>query len=539
MNQNNGGNPPWQGQYQQPQYQQPQYQQPQYQQPQQQYQQPPPQQYQQPPGPPQQQPPQQQSQVQYGGFTPSQEVLASSAQRAREIQERILQAKNGGFDKAPYIDISGPNGGKWKEAYPGFKGYLGIYFTPSWAPGRNNFWEAAKHFCMMNGKYYGGYCPEGGQPEGEVQKCWICEAYKAGLDADDKNRYGKQQHIFKYQGFPFQWDPQSRQLYPDLSQCTSEQGIIVPGIFDAGSVVHNKIQDIVGTRGWENCFDPDRGRPFLITKEKDGPNAFDVEYGVIDLDPMPLPQEFRPGLAHIHKLEEFTKPMTVEKQKEFIIAAGLPMPPELGGGGAPPQSYQQQPQAPYPNPHGQQPPPPQYQQPQGYPQQQQMPPPQQAPYQPPPAPQGYQQAPQQPYQPSAPPPPVRVPAPTGEAPYQYQPPQVQQPPQQQQAAPPVKQPIQQQPPPPAKQPIQAQPPQQQGSPVAQQGQQLGPPPLTVLLPEGRHKCYGKYAGDQDPWCGGCPGWIKQQCVPYSQQAQQQPSGADAAQQQLSGQEPPF
>ena len=38
------------------------------------------------------------------------------------------------FAKSKYMDILGPQGGKWsKEAYPGYKGYLAAYFCQSWA----------------------------------------------------------------------------------------------------------------------------------------------------------------------------------------------------------------------------------------------------------------------------------------------------------------------------------------------------------------------------------------------------------------------
>lgn len=486
------------------QQQQPQQQQyPQQQQPQQQYQQ-----QQQPaqqfgsgqaPGPNTQMEPQQ-PQVAPGGFEPSQEVIASSAQRAQEIREQIARARSGqGFAKSHYFDVLGPNGQPWKTAYAGFVGYRAFYFCRSWAEGRDNFLELAKHFFRSPQRPQGDseYCPDYfGLP------CYICQAYQAALDAGQKGMYGRAGRLFKYQGFPLEFDINTRQLFLNMQEVMHEDNLVHPLLFDCNSTVHQEIRGAVDVYGWGSLFNPENGRPFLLKKEKTGTEAKDVNWTVTVMDPMPLPAEYQQGLQNMYDLDKMFKPPTVQRQMEVILAMGLQIPLSLQQGSpqqfqAPQQGWmpeQQQPQsqqqmsfqtganAPYANPHAQAP-------------QQQMPAPvpgQQAGWGPPAG---------------GPPPPM-------------QPPQMPNPAAQQQGAGPTPgyspQPgVHQQP---VRTPVTAQQPQ---APAGTQPQQGAPPTLTLPLqqelPGGRHKCFGKHSVD-DLHCKQCPDWISAQCVSLSGQA---------------------
>jgi len=478
--------------------------------------------------------------VVHGGVEPSPEVLASSAARAEEIRMLIGMARSGGgFPKVRYMDVLGPNDQSWKTAYPGYKGYLGIYFCQSWGRDHNNYREVARHFTFNMGKPLSGYCPEGGPEPKPDGQCYVCRAWRMALDEGQKNAMGRRQRVFKYQGFPFRFDPQTTQLRAAPELCISEDGIMRPLLFDARSTVHEQIQEIVKIRGWGNCFNPQYGRPFLLSKEKTGGQAVDVEWKVVDMQQGPLPDVFFPGLGNLYRLDELFRPMTVEAQKEFIIAANLPMPAELGGQvhfSAPQQgwnsphapqrpqrmasspmpqygspqsqaSYQPDPNPPYANPYQS----PRSQQPQGLPQ-----------------PQTWGEAPPQIPAPQGPPQPQRLPQSQtwGAAPPQIPAPQGP-PPAHRYAPAPGQMPV-------VKTPVLGQggipggvaiPSSPQQAIASGQGQMIQPGqplllPLTGLLPDGRHRCFGRYAGDHDKWCASCPGWIKQQCIPQSSALQQ-------------------
>lgn len=293
--------------------------------------------------------------------------------------------------------------GSWKDAPRGTVGHVAVYFAPMHKEGADNYIELVRHFMIKNRDIYAGHCPAV-PPEGEGKPCYVCKAYELALDRGDKNPWGRQQRNFTFQGFPFQYNQSNHQLFPDVEQSTFE-GVIQPMLFEANTTVFEQIQNVVSVRDWSNCFHPDTGRVFLIEKAKTGDSPMDVEYRVLDLNQFPLPDPFRAGLSHMHNLDELYDPMTPVKQKEFIVAADLPIPPELGGMQAQvaaPTQWQAPGVAPAsvsPNPQGWTPPAPAQ-----FPVQQPLPlaPPESAPPPPMPMPkvqgQGYEAAPGQPVQ---------------------------------------------------------------------------------------------------------------------------------------------
>lgn len=282
----------------------------------------------QPPMPPSQAP----SSVPYGGFPMTDELAEAGRRRAQEIREIAQRARGGGGGpKIQRMKIAGPmQDGKWKGAPVGSKGYLATFLLPSWAQGRQNFNEFVRHFAMAAGEYHGGFCPENPPPGKEAGPCYICAAYSLGLDQGEKNQWGRKQRVFTYQGFPFHYDPATRTAVPDVESC-SVDGVVKPMVFDANSTIFETLQSLVALRKASTCFDPNHGRIFLIEKEKFGDQQMDVRYQVFDLCETPLPDCFKPGLGHMYNIDDLYQPMSVIKQKEFIIAAGLPMPVELGG----------------------------------------------------------------------------------------------------------------------------------------------------------------------------------------------------------------
>ena len=488
----------------------------------------------------------------YNYQSPPAELLQQQMQRAQELAQQTsgFQKEGDGFR---WFGPPGPSGDdNWKNAYPGFQSQRGFFFAPPWPGafenGYTNFLERPSHFFNLGGKKFSVNC--GGED------CGICEAYQLALDAGDKNAFGKQRKQIIYQGFPLEMQMQGGQyqFFANVNALMHSDGVLRPMLFQAPITIHNKLNTLIPLKTFDGLFHPDTGKPFVVTKKKTGPENVNVDWDMIELDPMPLPQEYRPGLQHLYKLHEIQlfQPATVEEQKKTIMQAGLPMPAKFGGNGqtfGPPQGGFQQPtQQPMPQGYGQ-PMPQGFQAPQGQPMPMPMPQPtqqamsyqqganppypnpyqapQQAPQQaqgyyqpqqgqPMPMPQGSFQAPPplpqptnfagQGYAPVAggPPPPMRTPAPAGGPP----PPQMNPPPQQ---------------------PVQKY--------TVQEGTQLvgSQKNSGVALPDGRENCFTNYNG-ADKFCQECPAWIQSQCIPQSAQAapseDQQLSALPIVQQQL-------
>lgn len=488
-NQHGGGFPPgWNPQ--QPQYSQPQ-QQPQQQQPPYGVPQHPP-----APGP---QAPQQAGAPIYQYVEPAQEVIDSSLQRAQALRDQRAQAQSGGFgDGATFFDLFGPSGVdySWKQAPAGFRSMRGFFFAPPWPgaveEGYLNHVERISHYYEVAGRGQSVNCGKPWRPGGaqDGDRCLVCEAYDEALNQGVKNPWCRRSRKIVYQGFPLEWINQ--QFHPNPAACTHQDGVLRPMLYEAPVRVYDELQKLIPIRGFGGLFNPAMGRPFLIEKIKAGPQRQQIEYNVIEMDPMPLPPEYHQGLMYLAKLSEvrFLLPATLEEQRKAVMEAGLPMPNDGSGWSAQPSMYQQpaQPQMlaasyqgaaspPHPSPYGQQPPMP-------------LPMPQ-SPQQPPmplPAPQSPQQSLQYPVTAGAP-------YPQGSVPVQRTP--VQAPPQPQYNPPPPPSMV------PQKQQVAP------GTLLAGDQTQTG-----LALPGGREMCFTRYSAS-DRICQECPDWIKNQCVAQS------------------------
>lgn len=504
-------------------YQQPQ--QPQYQQPAPQGYAPPVQQPQYPQQYPQQQPqyPQQQPQQQAQYPAPAAQLPPPPAQMpaSHAVDDQQAQAayrdhaeRSSGFDDGPrpsFVKWLGPNGQtNWNGVNVGYQSHLRMLICSPWAPGKPVFMKQTSHFMLYQG--------EGGMKQGSVNcgrdGCRICGAVEAGMVHHDeavqkKAKRSKTGYANLYNVFLLD-TPQAH---------VGQDGIMRPFVLSAGSKMHKAIGDLADARGGMSAFaNFEMGRVLQITKRKTGPEQMNIEYSVLDFDPIALPQEFWPGIPNMWDLEDLCKPGDPEMIARLLAKSSINFLASAG-----PASYSPHAQAPGPNPYGQ------------------MPPQQTAPgstaYSHPP---GAPPAPQ--YQtPVQSPVPMQVPPPVSSAvpPAQMPPPaQAAPPPQQPMAPPPVSsgapaQGYQPQPSQPAPAPAPAQAPEQAPAP------QGGPPELrppfdpSFTLEGGRERCFSRYNAD-DRMCQSCPDWIRSQCVPQTQAPADGVPSLDALTQQLAG-----
>jgi hypothetical protein len=306
-----------------------------------------------------------------GGFyIPSEAVIRSSYQSAQDLKKKIMQARSGNFSKLRFFQILGPNGQAWKTAFVSYVGAKAIYLMPSWKEGAMNYVDRITHFWKSKTS------PQGTSINSAGEDSLIAKAYNLALEQGVKSPWCRPQKKYVYQGFPYEFDAQTGQITGiDPSQCIHEDGTLRPMLLEAGGDVHTMIQEISNTRSFLKVFHPDYGRPIVIKKTKTGPEAINVDYAVIDLDQQPLAEPYRQGLQYLYALDELFKPATLEEQIAAIIDSNLPMPPEAGGfqgqaqtGWSPQGQFQQQQQMQQPNPYGNGMPP------QGMPQQQMIPP---------------------------------------------------------------------------------------------------------------------------------------------------------------------
>jgi hypothetical protein len=404
---------------------------------------------------------------------PNPDVIAQMKQRADAIQNRA----QGGSQKK-FFNIPGPNGGEWKTAYVGYEGQRGFYFCGMYDSNYPNFVERTKRFWKSQQN-------PGGKSIYAGEDSLIATVMKYNYDNGNKPDFLKPNRQVCLQGFPLEY--QNGMLYANANACMNQQGKIQPMLYNMSYKLFTKLKkevQLVGAMslqdpnlhgeegeakawltGWGLCFNEDNGRPFLVTKKKTGAEQMNVEFDISRLEPMPLPDAYRPGLSDMYRLHELFPEASQEEQLAAILEVGLLLPPGMEHlrpgtsmgppqGGYPPmqqvQNYGQQPQQPQGYP-------PQFQQPaypqQPYPAQPMIPPGM-------PNPQSYQQQ----------------PAPPNPNPYQGQN-QGQPYPQQGQVPQPLpaypgQQPQQQAAPPPPPQPPQ----QAQGQPPAPPPQPPGPPP---------------------------------------------------------------
>jgi hypothetical protein len=106
-------------------------------------------------------------------------------------------------------------------------------------------------------------------------------------------------------------------------------GKMTPWIFRAPGGLHDDIVGKMRTKTVVRILDPVHGRPLVIRKKKTGPQTFDVEWSVDDLDPAPLDPWYYPVFQNLWDLTKFVKPPKLADQLTAIQAMGFPVPEQL------------------------------------------------------------------------------------------------------------------------------------------------------------------------------------------------------------------
>lgn len=482
--------------------------------------------------------------------------------------------------EATKINVLPPKGGARSKNgvlffdYPGFKDIAvggritrGFRILGVVQPGQSYFKRIGKH--TWRGASFGDVVCSPVAGKVDFYHCDLCSAYEAALHAGLKSGQGRLSKRVLFQVVPYFFNPQTRQVAPDLEACKGEDGKLHPQILEASATLGSTITGQVAMLPVQQVFDPTFGFVFLCSKIKTGVGQMDVEYALALGPQAPLPPEF--ASAKPYDLDVIFAPGSPAEVQVAIAACQLqPVAPQ-GQQGGPPQGWGQT-QAPagppggWGPPQGQQPPPgppggwapqgPQGAPPQG-------PPPQ---YPAPAAPGAYPPPPQYPpeyaHAPQGPPPGWVPPPPPGQyPPAQGGPPQAPygQPPGPGQVpgqAPPGYAPYGQPSPaaypggppqgwPPPGQNSVVAPPALVGAPVgpmpwmqapnaptkvpASPGQALKAPLVGVILPDGREHCFGHHAPAENPLCAVCPPWILGQCLAQTMPAGSPAPGYDALQ----------
>ena len=426
-----------------------------------------------------------------------------------EVHRRYQETKQKPYDlgrnRNLFVKFLGPQGQtRWNNAVPiGYEASLVLRILPPPNPSpanptphifleqKTHFWKSAAH-------------PQGSQIGcAGKDRCAVCRAREAGLAHPDPQvqkrakEFGRVKTNFLYQVAMVQY-PQAH---------FGEDGVMRPLILSAGSKLHSSLGELVHGRGFAKIVHPTAGRDLSVKKKKVGSNDMDVEYGVLDLDPAPIPPTFYPLLSNLLDLHEFIREASEQEQLAAVAEMQLPMPGQAQSTAA----YNPMPQAPYGNPYQAAASAPAFQ---GYPPAPVSPPAYQSQYLPPaynlppsPAPavfQGFEGPPSPPVssQPAAMSYKPLPGAPGGAIPEQVVP-----------AVPPV----------------------DANTPRRLVG------PVRDPLPGGREACFGKFS-PADRYCVECPEWIKSQCVPVSGLAPQASAPGsetklDQLQAQLMGQNP--
>jgi hypothetical protein len=249
---------------------------------------------------------------------PDEEMVRASF---REYQE---EAARSGGSRAQYVKFPGPGGQpKWGNDVPvGYEVALQIYLLPAWAPGRNIYRRVRSHFWRSFQHPRGSSlnCPG---PE----SCFICKARDLAINSSDMmmqkraKDYGKTRTQYLY----------NVAVLDNPTGHIDRSGVMRPFILGAGAMLHEAIQNFIAERGLLHIVHPMSGRPMRIKRRKTGTNEMDVEYSVVDMNPMPLPPYFYPALGALWDLDAEDKVNTAEQQMRAVQEIGLPIPGEAAG----------------------------------------------------------------------------------------------------------------------------------------------------------------------------------------------------------------
>lgn len=305
-----------------------------------------------PPG--HQYPPAQASSAPPNVYYPSAEEHAQMVMRAQAEQARVAneRAGRGSRTKAKYVKFLGANGDKrWTNTPIGFRRTLLLRILPSGVQGQNYFLEAGKHFLgYIKGS---GWCAGPG--------CRICAAVKAAFDSGQdeawkKANKAKAKAARLYQVIQYgelAQGPQGAQLQNlsvDLHR--DESGQVRPLLYEVGSDLHARFNEISMKIGIHALLDLERGMPIAVTKAKKGALEQNVDFTADDMPNFagPLPREFSFGPRGeglmLLDLSEFARPAKPEDQARMVSELKLDQTGQQYSYApdTPSQPYQAQPQ---------------------------------------------------------------------------------------------------------------------------------------------------------------------------------------------------
>ena len=255
---------------------------------------------------------------------PNQELFAAADARMEELRKEKQDRESRKFVKFNYFKVDMPDRPKI-----GDKASKAIFILPSMDPTKLNYVERVKRF-YKSAKF----------PKGASICCGYDSILQKSLDmfrreTGERHTFFSGSRKFIYQGFPLIVDAKF-QLFLDVEGCVvKDQEGISPQIFEAPASVHESITNVINmvgggdpSVGYQRCFFPQSGVPFLISKEKTGGEMMNVRYSVERMEAMPLPEHYMAGLDNMYDLDAIYPEATIEEQIEIIRDHSLPIPPE-------------------------------------------------------------------------------------------------------------------------------------------------------------------------------------------------------------------
>lgn len=253
-------------------------------------------------------------------------VTAAAIEQAAREQAVADARRAGGTGGKREFKPLGPNGEtKWKDI-PWQQGRNYVSTTRAWIVGSPSggmpFTMEASHFWKSASAPNGTGCACSGPGR---EKCAVCCArsalYKSGnkQDADlaDKWKVRKQGLMDLI-------------MVDDYQQHLTADGRMEPVLWRAPPGVIEKLEKILSMSGGGRLLHPVHGRPFVITKTKNGPKEMDIEWDIQPaFNPEPLNIYFQPIFSNLTDFESMKRRISAADMAKAIREMGYPMTPEV------------------------------------------------------------------------------------------------------------------------------------------------------------------------------------------------------------------
>ena len=281
------------------------------------------------PGPQNAQPaPMQYNQAPAGGMAPPPCYLPDDKATAELYRQHAVEsASMGPGGGAQYVKWPGPGGAPWDaNVRAPFESTVTVRIAPAFGPTHNFFVASTTHFWKSNRKPRGASmnCPG-------PATCLICQAREAAMAASGGDPAA--QTRIKDMARPRHQYLYNVILVENYQGHFGKDGVMRPFILSAGAGLHRAIGDIIEGRGGASQVIPyQMGRPLKIKRKKTGPYPMDIDYSVLDMDPIPLDQAFWPALSNLWDLTELTKAPDQATMLAAVQDLGLSVAPPGPGG---------------------------------------------------------------------------------------------------------------------------------------------------------------------------------------------------------------